>query len=228
MGSPLHRSSKSFANAIVELRKICNHPYVDATVERTMDPSCITDQRIYRVCGKFEYLDRMLPKLRATGHKVLIFFQMTQIMTIMEDYCLWRGFNYVRLDGSTKDDDRKMLLRDFNEDADQTQFLFLLSTRAGGLGLNLQTADTVIIYDSDWNPSQDLQAQDRAHRIGQKNEVRIFRFVSIDSIEETILERARNKLDLDKKVIQAGKFDRQSNAAEKQAMLVRIMDRSIH
>src|SRR5881394_3389433 len=117
-----------------------------------------------------------------------MFFQMTQIMNIMEDFLLFRGFKYMRLDGSTKADDRSLLLKDFNA-ADSEYFVFLLSTRAGGLGLNLQTADTVIIYDSDWNPHQDLQAQDRAHRIGQKNEVRILRLISEKSIEENILAR---------------------------------------
>ena len=106
-----------------------------------------------------------------------MFFQMTQIMNIMEDFLRLRGVQYLRLDGSTKAEDRSDLLRVFNEPGSAYQ-IFLLSTRAGGLGLNLQTADTVIIYDSDWNPFQDLQAQDRAHRIGQQNEVRILRLIS--------------------------------------------------
>src|SRR5699024_10085168 len=101
---------------------------------------------------------------------------------------------------------------------------FLLSTRAGGLGLNLQAADTVIIFDSDWNPHQDLQAQDRAHRIGQKNEVRILRLISSNSVEEKILERAQFKLDMDGKVIQAGKFDNKSTNEERDALLRTLLD----
>lgn len=108
---------------------------------------------LYRASGKFELLDRILPKLKATGHRVLLFCQMTQLMTIMEDYLGWRGFLYLRLDGTTKAEDRGELLRKFNS-PESDYFVFLLSTRAGGLGLNLQSADTVIIFDSDWNPHQ--------------------------------------------------------------------------
>ena len=114
---------------------------------------------------------------------------------------------YLRLDGSTKSEERSELLAKFNA-PDSPYFVFLLSTRAGGLGLNLQTADTVIIFDSDWNPHQDLQAQDRAHRIGQTKEVRIFRLITSNSIEEYILEKAQFKLSLDGKVIQAGNLIR--------------------
>lgn len=145
---------------------------------------------------------------------------MTQIMTIMEDFLSYRGFQYLRLDGSTKADDRSELLHMFNA-PDSPYFVFLLSTRAGGLGLNLQAADTVIIFDSDWNPHQDLQAQDRAHRIGQTKEVRIFRLISANSIEENILARANYKLDIDGKVIQAGKFDNRSTEEDREAFLVR-------
>lgn len=146
-----------------------------------------------------------------------MFFQMTQIMNIMEDYLLYRNYKYLRLDGSTKADDRTSLLQDFNSDPEL--FVFILSTRAGGLGLNLQVADTVIIYDSDWNPHQDLQAQDRAHRIGQTKEVRILRLITEKSIEENILARAQEKLDLDGKVIQAGRFDNKSTNEEREMLL---------
>jgi ATP-dependent helicase STH1/SNF2 len=142
---------------------------------------------------------------------------MTQIMNIMEDFLLFRGYKYLRLDGSTKADDRTSLLQNFNADPDL--FVFILSTRAGGLGLNLQVADTVIIYDSDWNPHQDLQAQDRAHRIGQTKEVRILRLITEKSIEENILARAQEKLDLDGKVIQAGRFDNKSTNEEREMLL---------
>jgi ATP-dependent helicase STH1/SNF2 len=144
---------------------------------------------------------------------------MTQIMNIMEDFLHYRGYKYLRLDGSTKADDRSSLLSVFNA-PESPYFVFLLSTRAGGLGLNLQTADTVVIFDSDWNPHQDLQAQDRAHRIGQTKEVRIFRLITEKSVEEMILARANYKLDIDGKVIQAGKFDNRSTDEDREAFLV--------
>jgi ATP-dependent helicase STH1/SNF2 len=212
---------RGLSNMLMQLRKLCNHPFVFEEVEDQMNPGRGTNDLLWRTAGKFELLDRILPKFKATGHRVLIFFQMTQIMNIMEDFLRLRGLNYLRLDGSTKADDRSELLRQFNA-PDSPYFCFLLSTRAGGLGLNLQTADTVIIYDSDWNPFQDLQAQDRAHRIGQKNEVRILRLITSNSVEEKILERANFKLDMDGKVIQAGKFDNKSTNEERDAML-RIM-----
>lgn len=163
-------------------------------------------EEIVRASGKFELLDRLLPKLRRAGHRVLLFSQMTRLMDTLEVYLRLHDFKYLRLDGSTKTEERGNLLRKFNA-PDSPYFMFLLSTRAGGLGLNLQTADTVIIFDSDWNPQMDQQAEDRAHRIGQKKEVRVFVLVSVGSIEEVILERAKQKMGIDAKVIQAGLFN---------------------
>ena len=214
---------RGLSNMLMQLRKLCNHPFVFEPVEEQMNPSKNTNDLLWRTAGKFELLDRILPKFKATGHRVLMFFQMTQIMNIMEDFLRLRGLEYLRLDGSTKSDDRSELLAQFNSPG-SPYFCFLLSTRAGGLGLNLQTADTVIIYDSDWNPHQDLQAQDRAHRIGQKNEVRILRLISSNSVEEKILERANYKLDMDGKVIQAGKFDNKSTNEERDALLRTLLD----
>ena len=214
---------RGLSNMLMQLRKLCNHPFVFEQVEEQMNPDKATNDMIWRSAGKFELLDRILPKFKASGHRVLMFFQMTQIMNIMEDFLRLRGLKYLRLDGSTKSDDRSDLLSKFNSSA-SPYFCFLLSTRAGGLGLNLQTADTVIIFDSDWNPHQDLQAQDRAHRIGQKNEVRILRLISSNSVEEKILERAQYKLDMDGKVIQAGKFDNKSTAEERDALLRTLLD----
>jgi len=216
-------SMRGLSNMLMQLRKLCNHPFVFEPVEDQMNPGRGTNDLIWRTAGKFELLDRILPKFRATGHRVLMFFQMTQIMNIMEDFLRLRGIQYLRLDGATKAEDRSELLRVFNEPG-SPYFCFLLSTRAGGLGLNLQTADTVIIYDSDWNPHQDLQAQDRAHRIGQKNEVRILRLISSNSVEEKILERAQFKLDMDGKVIQAGKFDNKSTNEERDAFLKTLLE----
>ena len=215
--------ARGLSNMIMQLRKLCNHPFVFDEVENQMNPTNTSNDLLWRTAGKFELLDRVLPKYKATGHRVLMFFQMTAIMDIMEDFLRYRGISYLRLDGTTKSEDRSDLLRDFNR-PDSPYFMFLLSTRAGGLGLNLQTADTVIIYDSDWNPHQDLQAQDRAHRIGQKNEVRILRLISSASVEEKILERARYKLDMDGKIIQAGRFDNKSSETDRDAMLRTLLE----
>ena len=214
---------KGLNNKIMQLRKICNHPFVFEEVEDILNSSRITNELIWRTSGKFELLDRILPKFKASGHKVLIFFQMTSVMNIFEDFLRLRDMNYLRLDGSTKAEDRQDMLKSFNK-PESDIFCFLLSTRAGGLGLNLQSADTVIIFDTDWNPHQDLQAQDRAHRIGQKNEVRILRLITNDSVEEVILERAHQKLDIDGKVIQAGKFDNKSTAEEQEEFLKKLLD----
>ncbi|NXE70929.1 SMCA4 protein, partial [Calcarius ornatus] len=151
--------TKTLMNTIMQLRKICNHPYMFQHIEESFSEhlgftgGIVQGLDLYRASGKFELLDRILPKLRATNHKVLLFCQMTSLMTIMEDYFAYRGFKYLRLDGTTKAEDRGMLLKTFNEPGSE-YFIFLLSTRAGGLGLNLQSADTVIIFDSDWNPHQ--------------------------------------------------------------------------
>ncbi|KAK0078517.1 hypothetical protein PV326_009307 [Microctonus aethiopoides] len=220
--------TKALMNTIVQLRKLCNHPFMFRAIEEKYCEHVgttgivATDPDLYRASGKFELLDRILPKLKATNHRVLLFCQMTKLMTIMEDYLGWRGFMYLRLDGSTKAEERGELLKNFN-DAGSPYFIFLLSTRAGGLGLNLQAADTVIIFDSDWNPHQDLQAQDRAHRIGQKNEVRVLRLMTVNSVEERILAAARYKLNMDEKVIQAGMFDQKSTGSERQQFLQSIL-----
>jgi SWI/SNF-related matrix-associated actin-dependent regulator of chromatin subfamily A protein 2/4 len=220
--------AKALMNTIVQLRKLCNHPFMFQNIEEKYcdhvgsQTGVVSGPDLYRASGKFELLDRILPKLKATGHRVLLFCQMTQLMTIMEDYLGWRGFSYLRLDGTTKAEDRGDLLRKFNS-PDSEYFLFLLSTRAGGLGLNLQAADTVIIFDSDWNPHQDLQAQDRAHRIGQQNEVRVLRLMTVNSVEERILAAARYKLNMDEKVIQAGMFDQKSTGSERQQFLQSIL-----
>ncbi|XP_063393205.1 ATP-dependent helicase brm [Cydia fagiglandana] len=220
--------AKALMNTIVQLRKLCNHPFMFQHIEEKFcdhigtGGGVVSGPDLYRVSGKFELLDRILPKLKQTGHRVLVFCQMTQCMTIIEDYLSWRAFQYLRLDGMTKAEDRGDLLKKFN-DVDSEYFIFLLSTRAGGLGLNLQSADTVIIFDSDWNPHQDLQAQDRAHRIGQRNEVRVLRLMTVNSVEERILAAARYKLNMDEKVIQAGMFDQKSTGSERQQFLQSIL-----
>ncbi|KAI8566235.1 hypothetical protein RHMOL_Rhmol02G0024400 [Rhododendron molle] len=211
--------SKSLQNLTMQLRKCCNHPYLFVG-----EYNVWRKEEIVRASGKFELLDRLLPKLHKAGHRVLLFSQMTRLMDILEIYLQLHDFKYLRLDGSTKTEERGTLLKQFNA-PDSPFFMFLLSTRAGGLGLNLQTADTVIIFDSDWNPQMDQQAEDRAHRIGQKKEVRVFVLVSVGSIEEVILERAKQKKGIDAKVIQAGLFNTTSTAQDRREMLKEIMRR---
>merc|ERR1719266_2654907 len=219
--------TKALMNTIMQLRKLCNHPFMFQHVEEGYARhlgglDVVHGPDIFRASGKFELLDRIFPKLKRSGHRILLFCQMTALMTILEDYLNWRGYKYLRLDGTTKSDDRGDMLADFNQ-KDSDYFIFILSTRAGGLGLNLQTADTVIIFDSDWNPHQDLQAQDRAHRIGQKNEVRVLRLMTVNSVEERILAAARYKLNMDEKVIQAGMFNQRSTGSERQELLQSIL-----
>lgn len=220
------QAHRALMNTIIQLRKICNHPFMFEEIEKEFSNSntnhIVQGPDLYRAAGKFELLDRTLPKLRMSGHRVLMFCQMTKLMDIMEDYLKWRDIKYLRLDGTTKSEDRGALLKLFNQ-PNSEYFIFLLSTRAGGLGLNLQTADTVIIFDSDWNPHMDLQAQDRAHRIGQKNEVRVLRLITVNSVEEKILAAAKYKLDLNEKIIRAGMFDNKSTGQERRQFLQAIL-----
>ena len=142
---------------------------------------------------------------------------MTKMLNILEAWINIAGYTYLRLDGATKVDERQRLMDRFN--IGKKHFLFILATRAGGLGINLATADTVIIYDSDWNPQMDLQAVDRAHRIGQTKPVVVYRFMTENSVEEKIIERAQKKLYLDAAVIQQGRLAEQSKTLSKDEML---------
>ncbi|KAJ3353253.1 putative DNA helicase ino80 [Allomyces javanicus] len=156
-------------------------------------------QSMISASGKLQALEVLLPKLKSEGHRCLIYFQMTRMMDLMEDYLIYRKFSYQRLDGSTTLGDRRDLVSDWQTRDDL--FIFLLSTRAGGVGINLTAADTVIFFDSDWNPTVDRQAMDRAHRLGQKRQVTVYRLVTRHSIEERILERARQKDHIQRVVI---------------------------
>ncbi|KAF9871804.1 hypothetical protein CkaCkLH20_10738 [Colletotrichum karsti] len=152
--------------------------------------------------GKLAKLDQLLTRLKAEGHRVLLYFQMTRMIDLMEEYLTYRNYKYCRLDGSTKLEDRRDTVADF-----QTRpeiFIFLLSTRAGGLGINLTSADTVIFYDSDWNPTIDSQAMDRAHRLGQTRQVTVYRLITRGTIEERIRKRAQQKEEVQRVVIQGG------------------------
>jgi len=208
--------SRGLNNAVMQLRKVCNHPYLFSPEGYHIN------ENIIRSSAKVELLDRMLPKLKAAGHRVLMFTQMTAVMTILEDYFAYRGFLSLRLDGSTPAEEREKRMYKFNA-PDSPYFVFLLSTRAGGLGLNLTAANTVIIFDSDWNPMMDLQAQDRAHRIGQRSDVSVFRLVTNSPVEEKILSRATEKLNMSELVVEAGQFDKRSvendNSLERKRMM---------
>lgn len=141
--------------------------------------------------GKLSVLDGLLKRLKEEGHRVLIYSQMTKMIDLLEEYMWHRHHKYMRLDGSSKISERRDMVADFQARTDI--FVFLLSTRAGGLGINLTAADTVIFYDSDWNPTVDQQAMDRAHRLGQTKQVTVYRLICKGSIEERILQRAREK-----------------------------------
>lgn len=184
----------------MQLRKVCNHPFLIEDADPHPD---YTDLSIIHASGKLQVLDRLLMKLKLNGHRVVIFSQFTSILDILSDYLELRGFNFCRLDGSTNRVQRQISINSFNA-SKSPLFAFLLSTRAGGLGVNLQTADTVILYDSDWNPQQDLQAMARVHRIGQEKVVHVYRLVSEGTIEEKMVQRAEMKLYLDQMVNRDG------------------------
>ena len=194
----------SLNNLMMQMRKCCNHPYL---IKYPLIPGTDIfriDEELITSCGKLQLLDKMLPVLRKNGHKILMFSQMTKILDILQDFCEFRNFPYFRLDGSTKCEDRQQYIDQFNNSSES--FLFLLSTRAGGLGINLTAADTVIIYDSDWNPQNDLQAQDRCHRIGQTRPVIVYRFVAANTVDQFMVERAEAKRVLERLVINQSKF----------------------
>ncbi|KAL0923098.1 hypothetical protein M5K25_007143 [Dendrobium thyrsiflorum] len=195
----------SLLNIVVELKKCCNHPFLFESADHGYGGDNGSDsnkvERIVLSSGKLVILDKLLIRLRETNHRVLIFSQMVRMLDILAEYLALRGFQFQRLDGSTRADLRHQAMEHFNAPGSE-DFCFLLSTRAGGLGINLATADTVIIFDSDWNPQNDLQAMSRAHRIGQQEVVNIYRFVTSRSVEEEILERAKKKMVLDHLVIQ--------------------------
>eukprot|EP00898_Chlorokybus_atmophyticus_P008817 jgi/Chlat1/8937/Chrsp94S08325 len=197
----------SLLNVVMELKKCCNHPFLFERAEASYGQGLSNGhaqsvvERISLASGKTALLDKLLCRLKETGHRVLIFSQMVKMLDILSDYLRLKGWQHQRLDGSTRADLRHQAMEHFNAPGSE-DFCFLLSTRAGGLGINLATADTVIILDSDWNPQNDLQAMSRAHRIGQKDVVNIYRFVTSESVEEDIIERAKQKMVLDHLVIQ--------------------------
>ncbi|KAG6840217.1 hypothetical protein C0991_008138 [Blastosporella zonata] len=206
-------------NMVMQLRKVTCHPYLFDGAEP--GPPYTTDEHLIENSGKMLILDKLLKAMKVKGSRVLIFSQMSRVLDILEDYCLFRQYKYCRIDGGTAHDDRIVAIDEYNK-PDSEKFIFLLTTRAGGLGINLTTADIVVLYDSDWNPQADLQAMDRAHRIGQTKQVYVFRFITEGSVEERMLERAAQKLRLDQLVIQQGRTQQAKAAANKEELLEMI------
>uniref|UniRef100_A0A8B9RJ70 Chromodomain helicase DNA binding protein 9 n=1 Tax=Astyanax mexicanus TaxID=7994 RepID=A0A8B9RJ70_ASTMX len=202
----------NLVNTMMELRKCCNHPYLIKGAEEKIledfrevcSPSApdFHLQAMVQSAGKLVLIDKLLPKMKAGGHKVLIFSQMVRCLDILEDYLIQRRYLYERIDGRVRGNLRQAAIDRFSK-PDSDRFVFLLCTRAGGLGINLTAADTCIIFDSDWNPQNDLQAQARCHRIGQNKAVKVYRLITRNSYEREMFDRASLKLGLDKAVLQS-------------------------
>jgi len=212
-------------NLNMNLRKISNHPFLFGEPnDDAGQPICDSrPELLIAASGKFKVLDRMLVHLHKAnaGHQVLIFSQMTETLNIMEDYLRFRQWKYCRIDGSVKLFDRQEQMDDFNTNKDI--FVFMLSTRAGGLGINLQAADTVILFDSDWNPHQDAQAMDRAHRIGQKKPVAVYRLLTHGSVEIDMMEKQISKKKLERMAIQGGNFAKPGQRREASSFTVETL-----
>uniref|UniRef100_A0A667YAV1 Chromodomain helicase DNA binding protein 7 n=1 Tax=Myripristis murdjan TaxID=586833 RepID=A0A667YAV1_9TELE len=201
-------------NTMMELRKCCNHPYLINGAEEKIveefrdshgggaDMPDFALQAMIQAAGKLVLIDKLLPKLKAGGHRVLVFSQMVRCLDILEDYLIQRRYPYERIDGRVRGNLRQAAIDRFSR-PDSDRFVFLLCTRAGGLGINLTAADTCIIFDSDWNPQNDLQAQARCHRIGQSKAVKIYRLITRNSYEREMFDKASLKLGLDKAVLQS-------------------------
>jgi superfamily II DNA or RNA helicase len=210
VGQAKKQAVPALLNLETELRKCCNHVFLikgaeerETSLLRTFDDRMKT---LVSSSGKMVLIDKLLPKLQAEGHKVLIFSQMTRMLDLLELYCKWRHYPMERIDGSIRGNARQAAIDRFS-DPESNSFVFLLSTRAGGVGITLTAADTVIIFDSDWNPQNDVQAQARAHRIGQTKQVKIYRLVTKRTYEATMFERASRKLGLEQAVMGGSVLD---------------------
>jgi hypothetical protein len=198
-------NKKSLTNILLNLRKCCNHPYLFDGAE---PEPYVEGEHIINNSGKMVLLDKLLKKLKQEGHKVLIFSQMTTMLDILQDYMHFRQYTYERLDGSVRGEERFSAIDNFT--AESEVFVFLLSTRAGGVGLNLVAADTVIFMDLDFNPQMDLQAQERVYRIGQSRDVTIYRLITEDTVEEIMMKRSFKKMALSLNAIEKGGFGSQA------------------
>ncbi|CAL8099894.1 unnamed protein product [Calicophoron daubneyi] len=224
-------NAPNLMNVMMELRKCCNHPFLIKGAEETIleemrgqqtpgDPCSPDDSQTFQALvyasGKLVLIHKLLPKLRASGHKVLIFSQMIRVLDIIEDYLVHQRFQFERIDGRIHGPLRQEAIDRFTADPDK--FVFLLCTKAGGLGINLTAADVVIIYDSDWNPQNDLQAQARCHRIGQQKMVKVYRLITRNTYEREMFDRASLKLGLDRAVLQSmgSKEARQAQMSKKE------------
>ncbi|KAK3146253.1 hypothetical protein QOZ80_3BG0263630 [Eleusine coracana subsp. coracana] len=212
-------------NLLVQLRKNCGHPDL---LESAFGSSSLYPpvDKLLEQCGKFQLLDRLLNSLLSRKHKVLIFSQWTKILDLLEYYLDSKGIGVCRIDGSVKLEERRRQIAEFN-DLNSSLNVFILSTRAGGLGINLTSADTCILYDSDWNPQMDLQAMDRCHRIGQTRPVHVYRLATSHSVEGRIIKKAFGKLKLEHVVIGKGQFEQNSakpNALDEAELLALLRD----
>jgi len=206
-------NNKKLQNPIIQLRLCCNSPH-NFYYPFTRDDESDVDESLVTESGKMLLLDALLPELLRRNHKVLIFSQFKTQLDLLETYCrVLRSWPCCRIDGSVAQSERQEQILGFN-DVDSEERIFLLSTRAGGQGINLAAADTVVLFDSDWNPQQDLQAQDRAHRIGQTRPVIVYRFATRGTVESMLLEKADSKRRLEKLVIQKGRFRRNDGAVD--------------
>ncbi|KAK1275276.1 CHD3-type chromatin-remodeling factor PICKLE [Acorus gramineus] len=192
----------SLINVVMELRKLCCHAYMLEGVEPEKEPADSNEalRQLLEASGKMQLLDKMMVKLKEEGHRVLIYSQFQHMLDLLEDYLGYKKWIYERIDGKISGAERQIRIDRFNA-KNSTRFCFLLSTRAGGLGINLATADTVIIYDSDWNPHADLQAMARAHRLGQTNKVMIYRLITRGTIEERMMQMTKKKMILEHLVV---------------------------
>jgi SWI/SNF-related matrix-associated actin-dependent regulator of chromatin subfamily A member 5 len=212
-------SKSRLLNIVMQLRKACNHPYLFEGQEP--GPPYVEGEHLVENSPKLKVLDALLNKAKEEGARVLVFSQMTRMLDIIEDFCALRQHAYCRIDGGVSGEEREAQIDDFMRH-DSDKLLFLLSTRAGGLGLNLQKANWVVLFDSDWNPQADIQAMDRCHRIGQTRPVTVFRFVTEHSVEERMVECALKKLFLDAMVVQQGRLSDKDAAADKEQLLEMI------
>lgn len=200
----------SGSNVLVDLRKVCNHPYLfskydlDSKKIGTEDCFRYDVPEVLKMSGKITIAVQMLKKLKQQGHRVLLFTQFIKVLDIWEDVCDHYGWGYRRLDGGTALRQRQQGIDDFNKPGSDL-FIYIISTKAGGLGINLATADTVIFYDHDFNPHNDIQALARSHRIGQKNHVMIYKLVTKDTAEEKLLEKQKKKMMLAHLVVESGR-----------------------
>jgi len=213
-------NNSSLLNIMMDLKKCCNHPFLFTKAAEEAPKSlngAFEVGELVKNSGKLIVMQKMMRKLKERGHRVLIFSQMTRVLDILEDFLEGEGYRYERIDGGITGGTRQEAIDRFNAPGSQ-HFAFLLSTRAGGLGINLATADTVFIYDSDWNPHNDIQAFSRAHRLGQKNKVLIYRFVTKNSVEERVAEVAKKKMMLTHLVVRPGMGSSKTTSMSKQEL----------